>query len=275
MALFQKKYCDICGNEIKFLGNRKLTDGNMCKDCAAKLSPWFSERRSSTIEEINQQLAYRAENQTAVNNFHPTTILGNSTKVYADEAARKFAVTASSNWRSVNPDIIDYSQVNDVVLEINESKHEIMQETEDGKKVSFDPPQYSYEYRFYIVIYVNSPWFDDIRFSLSSKNPDNKFSDEYLQLEYLGKQIQHLLRPDLYAQPQEPTTEEEVVDPIPLTPVADSDEWTCSCGNVNNGGKFCAACGKERAIRWYCPECGKENYGKFCIACGTSKPEFK
>ena len=43
--LFAKKICDICGGEIGLLGNRKLEDGNMCKDCASKLSPFFSERR--------------------------------------------------------------------------------------------------------------------------------------------------------------------------------------------------------------------------------------
>ena len=37
--LFEKKTCDICGGEIGLLGNRKLADGNMCKDCAKKLSP--------------------------------------------------------------------------------------------------------------------------------------------------------------------------------------------------------------------------------------------
>ena len=42
MGLFDKKYCDICGEKIGLLGNRKLADGNLCKDCAAKLSPWFT-----------------------------------------------------------------------------------------------------------------------------------------------------------------------------------------------------------------------------------------
>lgn len=51
MGLFDKKYCDICGEKIGLLGNRKLEDGNLCKDCARKLSPFFSERRSSTVEE--------------------------------------------------------------------------------------------------------------------------------------------------------------------------------------------------------------------------------
>ena len=65
MGLFDKKFCDICGEKIGLLGNRKLEDGNMCKDCAKKLSPFFSDRRSSTIDEIKQQLAYREQNKQA------------------------------------------------------------------------------------------------------------------------------------------------------------------------------------------------------------------
>ena len=60
--LFEKKECDICGGEIGLLGNRKLEDGNLCKDCAKKLSYWFDDRRHSTVEEIRAQLAYREEN---------------------------------------------------------------------------------------------------------------------------------------------------------------------------------------------------------------------
>ena len=59
--LFEKKVCSICGGEIGLLGNRNLEDGNLCKDCVAKLSPWFSDRRHSTVEEISKQLAYRED----------------------------------------------------------------------------------------------------------------------------------------------------------------------------------------------------------------------
>ena len=48
MGLFDKKICNICGEKIGLLGNRKLDDGNLCKDCAKKLSPWFEERRHSS-----------------------------------------------------------------------------------------------------------------------------------------------------------------------------------------------------------------------------------
>ena len=47
MGLFDKKYCDICGEKIGLLGNRKLENGNLCKNCAKKLSPWFSDRRNN------------------------------------------------------------------------------------------------------------------------------------------------------------------------------------------------------------------------------------
>ena len=81
MGLFDKKTCDFCGAKIGLLGNKKLEDGNMCKDCAAKLSPWFSERRQSTKEEIAGQLAYREENRKAVAAFHPTRSIGKYTRL--------------------------------------------------------------------------------------------------------------------------------------------------------------------------------------------------
>ena len=67
MGLFDKKICNICGEKIGLLGNRKLDDGNLCKDCAKKLSPWFEERRHSTVEDIKRQLEYREKNKKAEN----------------------------------------------------------------------------------------------------------------------------------------------------------------------------------------------------------------
>ena len=69
MGLFDKKICDICGEKIGLLGNRKPDDGNLCKDCAKKLSPWFEERRHSTVEDIKRQLEYREKNKKAVMDF--------------------------------------------------------------------------------------------------------------------------------------------------------------------------------------------------------------
>ena len=53
MGLFDKKYCDICGEKIGLLGNRKLEDGNMCKNCAAKLSSMIEGDDAVTACKIN------------------------------------------------------------------------------------------------------------------------------------------------------------------------------------------------------------------------------
>ena len=97
MGLFDKKFCSICGEKIGLLGNRKLEDGNLCKDCAAKLSPWFTERKQSTVAEIKEQLAYREANKAAVSAFQTTRTLGRNIKVLLDENAGKFMVTSARN----------------------------------------------------------------------------------------------------------------------------------------------------------------------------------
>ena len=142
--LFEKKSCDICGGDIGLLGNRKLEDGNLCKNCAAKLSPWFSERRSSTVAQIQEQLDYREKNKEAVANFNTTRTLGNYTKVLLDEDNRKFLVTSASNLREANPDVLDYSQVTGCKLDIDESRSELKREDAEGKEVSYNPPRYEY-----------------------------------------------------------------------------------------------------------------------------------
>jgi len=164
---FGKKNCDICGGKIGLLGNRKLDDGNCCKDCAKQLSPWFSERRRSTVADINAQLAYREGNKASVAAFNATRTLGQATKVYLDENAGRFAVSEAKRFGEDNPDILEFSQVTGCNIEVQESKREIMAKSADGKQKSYVPPRFSYSYTFYVVIHVNSPWFNEIRFPLS------------------------------------------------------------------------------------------------------------
>ena len=161
---FKKKECSICGGEIGLLGNRKLEDGNMCKACASKLSPWFSDRRNSTVAEINEQLAYREENRIKVAAFHTTRTLGENPKVLLDEDAGKFMVTSARNLAEANPDVLDFADVTGCDLDIDEDKTEIQYKDKDGNRQSFNPKRYAYSYDFYIVIHVNNPYFNEIRF---------------------------------------------------------------------------------------------------------------
>ncbi len=167
MGLFDKKYCSICNAKIGLLGNRKLEDGNLCKDCASKLSPWFSDRRQSTVAEIREQLAYREDNRMLVGAFHVTRSLGRNTKVLLDEDARKFMVTSARNLAEANPDVLDYAQVTGCELDVDEHKRELRHPDKDGKQVSFIPPRFEFSYDFFVIIHVNHPYFDQIRFRLN------------------------------------------------------------------------------------------------------------
>lgn len=168
MGLFDKKYCDICGEQIKLLGNKKLEDGNCCKSCASKLSPWFSERRHSTVAFIKEQLAYREANKAEVEKFNVTRTIGDGTKVLIDEDQQKFIVTSSAKWREQNPDVIPFSAVTGCETRIDESKHEETTQNKEGKTVSYIPPHYTYSYTFKVTVYVNNPYFDDINFALNT-----------------------------------------------------------------------------------------------------------
>ena len=171
MGLSDKKYCDVCGEKIGLLGNRKLEDGNLCKNCAKQLSPWFSERRHSTLADIKQQLAYREENKQAVKDFHVTLTLGKGTKVLLDEDACKFMVTDAKNYEEANPDVMDFSMVTGCDLDVHESSYEIYRRVGD-KDVSYSPPRYNYSYDFDFIINVNHPYFDEIKFRLNNFSID-------------------------------------------------------------------------------------------------------
>ena len=205
--LFEKKVCDICGGEIGLLGNRKLEDGNCCKNCAAQLSSWFSDRRGSTVNEIKEQLQYREENKEAVANFHVTRVLGDDTKVLLDEDAMKFIVTGARKWQEENPDVLDFSQVTGCDLDIEEDSDEEMREDKDGNSVSYNPKRFNYSYDFHMTIRVNHPYFDEMKFKLNGssvettngtavpaiRKPNPRLNADYKEYEDMGKEIKRIL----------------------------------------------------------------------------------
>ena len=245
MGLFDKKYCDICGNEIKLLGNRKLDDGNMCKDCAAKLSVWFTGRRHTTVAAIKEQLEYRARNEELLKSFNPTKIIGKRYKVYIDENKRQFAVTSSSNWRGANPDLISFDDVRDIKITIDEDRDEEKYKDANGNSVSYDPPKYEYEYRFDVNISVNNKFFDDMDFELTSDRPDNPVDEVYNDYLAMAKDIVKTI------------TGKEFYE--------DRSKFT-----YNGANSVSSAASSDE--EWFCPKCGTKNKDNFCMKCGTARP---
>lgn len=170
MGLFDKKYCDICGQRIRFLGNRKLEDGNLCKDCESKLSPWFSDRRRSTVQNIRDQLAYREENREKAARFHASRSLGENNRLLIDDEKKQFVLLPGGQSMEDNPDVVYLDDVTDCQVDVEHSKIEQKTKDAEGKPVSYDPPRHTHSYRFYLQVRVNHPWFDEMRFRVNRSN---------------------------------------------------------------------------------------------------------
>ena len=282
MGLFDKKYCDICGEKIGLLGNRKLEDGNLCKDCAKKLSPWFSDRRRSTVEDIKGQLAYREENREKAAQFRTTRSFGEDWKVLLDEDDRSFTVTRARDLAEANPDILDFDAITGCRMDIDESRTELTHEDADGKDVSYVPPRYEHSYDFFLIITVRHPYFDEMRFSLNS-------SSVYYEPQKLPQRA-----PMSHAPMDRPSGRPKMINASRVDPEDCAeyrkyrqmgDEICQALEQARSGGKQPAgAAPEENAVMreaaqdipaagpWTCPACGGANTGRFCEYCGSPRP---
>ena len=197
MGLFDKKFCDICGEKIGMLGNRKLEDGNMCKDCAKKLSPFCDDRRHSTLEQIKAHLQYREENKNALRAFSPTLTLGESKKVYIDTMKGNFVVSSftpgNANWTEENPDVMPIASITSCGLDIDEDRDEIYMRNGEGQNVSYNPPRYKFYYNFKLKFLVNNPYFDDFEVRLNNFRVEGMGSMEYNRYQKMGMDIMNAL----------------------------------------------------------------------------------
>ena len=226
MGLFDKKYCDVCGERIRFLGNRKLEDGNLCKDCESKLSPWFSDRRRSTVQDIKNQLAYREENQKQASAFQASRTLGEGNLLAIDDEKRQFVIRRGGQSMSENPDVIALSDVTGCEVEIEHSKTEEKTKNKEGKLVSYDPPRHTHSYRFYLNIRVNRSSVD-LQTGIPDENaplptvgalfglnlpkpiitePDTEHSEEYQKYAAMAESMREALLPA----PKEEAPQEEI-----------------------------------------------------------------
>ena len=297
MGLFDKKYCDICGEKIGLLGNRKLEDGNLCKDCAKKLSPWFSDRRRSTVEDIKEQLAYREENRGRAAQFRITRTYGESWKVLIDEEHRWFTVTRARDLAEANPDILDFDAITGCRVDIDEYRREQMREDSDGKEVSYVPPRYEYSYDFDVIISVRHPYFDEMRFRLNDSSV--YYEPAAMQQRPMMGQMGQMQRP----MPGRPQNMQRPMmgQPMGMNRMANEvnpencmeyrkyrqmgDEICQALEQARSGGKQPAGAAPEENIimreaaqdipaagPWTCPACGGANTGRFCEYCGAPRP---
>ena len=191
--LFEKKYCSVCNAELGVFGKTKLSDGLLCKECAGKLSPYFTGARQTTVDKIREQLSYREQNKKEVERFNPTRTLGTTTKIYIDEDEQRVIITRASDWRSSNPDVFEYDQITGCSYEVDETSTEQKYKDADGVEQSYNPPRFDYEYDFYVNILVNHPYVSGIRFKYNRNTIERKGSAEYMSAENACKEISDAL----------------------------------------------------------------------------------
>lgn len=305
MGLFDKKFCDVCGEKIGMLGNRKLEDGNICKDCAKKLSPWFDDRRHSTLEEIKSQLQMREENRSLVSSFRPGRVIRSDRyNLYIDERQQLFAASVNLD-REDNPDIISLSQITGCNLDVDEMRTEEYRTDRDGERESYNPPRYSYSYDYYFYIYLNHPYIHEMKLKLNSMDISEDDRNRRHDVERAGQEMMSYLQnvtgctvggmgmnQGMGMQPGMGMNQGMGMQPamgmnqgMGMQPAAGMNQGMSQ--NVNpQGGMGTAAGGMGAAAGaaagaafagnaaegpWVCQSCGATNAGRFCESCGSPR----
>ena len=282
--MFEKKECSLCGGEIGLLGNRKLEDGNCCKECAAKLSPWFDDRRHSTVAQIQAQLTYREENRAALDGFRPTVAFGEGYTLRAElenGVPSRFVIERYDGYKDENSDLVSFRDVTSFNIDEDENREELKYQNSQGEEVSYNPPRYEYSYDFYAEISVNHPYFDDMRFRVNrdtlnletvNRRPvgiranigmnamrrdfDPTLYPEYRKYRKDCDDLEELFRCGMNgmvlpgyegAAVPAPAAEPVPAEPAaPAAPAAPAGPKFCpGCGAANDGGKFCQYCGTK------------------------------
>ena len=193
--------CDICGEEIRVIGDTELLDGHICQDCASLLSPWFTEDLDCTeVEEIQAQLDGRDANLEAIPDFHPSRHFGYGWKIIVDDQAKTFVVAETRDLWEENPDIIRIEDVSYCTVTPEEDRAEI------GDRL------YRYRYQFLVEIGVAEPdYIDEISFYLNEEPLEYESSEksfmgfggfdpegqpDYDELAALAEKIENVLNDD-------------------------------------------------------------------------------
>jgi len=274
---FKKQDCEICGKEVGMFGYKKLEDGEICKDCVKLLSPWFDDRRHSTVAQIKEQLAYREENKAALNAFRPTVAYGERYTLRAElvnGVPSRFVVERTDSYKEENADIVNFKDVTSFNIDVREFDKELKYRNSKGEEVSYHPPRYEYSYDFYAEIHVNHPYFDDMRFQLNRNTIrletierrnnfgsslfrsgfDPMMCPEYRQYRSEYDEMEELFRAGMQGMAlqgfapvaQAVPAAAPVAAPAPAaTPAPVIPKFCPNCGAPTDGGKFCQSCGSR------------------------------
>lgn len=162
---FEKKNCDVCGRPIDHFTNTKIRDGNCCKACISRLSPWFTNYKSANVKSIKDQITYRAQMQNNSHNFYPSVEFQCSCILQIDENNSQFVLKRT--YHDQNLDYINCKDITNCDIDIKEHREEIKFMDSNDEIRSFTPSYYAYSYDIFIEIYTNIFYIPFIRFKVN------------------------------------------------------------------------------------------------------------
>lgn len=119
MGLFDKKFCDICGEKVNMLTQQKLSDGFLCSDCKHKLCSFTSGWKERTVDDVKRHLELREQNKQKYQQFNCSATAGDSdSSIQVDFNNQWFFFDINNrDNKNGNPQIFDFSQLQDFWLE--------------------------------------------------------------------------------------------------------------------------------------------------------------
>lgn len=139
MGLFEKKFCDICGDKVNMLTQQKLSDGYLCSDCKHKLGSFTSGWKQRTVDDVKRHLELREQNKQKYQQFNCSATAGGSNSSIQVDFSNRWFIFAISNrdYKSGNPQVFDFSQLQDFWLEqeyrtLTDSDHDGIPDNRDN-----------------------------------------------------------------------------------------------------------------------------------------------
>lgn len=138
MGLFEKKFCDICGDKANMLTKQKLSDGYLCSDCKHKLGSFTSGWKQRTVDDVKRHLELREQNKQKYQQFNCSATAGDRDSSIQVDFNNRWFIFAIDNrdYKSGNPQIFDFSQLQDFWLEqeyrtLSDSDHDGIPDNRD------------------------------------------------------------------------------------------------------------------------------------------------
>lgn len=156
MSHSEQVTCELCGKAIGPSGNYELLDGYLCQDCADQLSPWFNEFDMAEVDDLQEQIRLREENQNRIPDFCPSRKFGDEIMVVVDDEAGEFVVTDNQDLWEDNSDIISIDECINCSVDVQKDCVPI------GHK------RYRYTYNFQVTIDLDHAYLSEITFPLNA-----------------------------------------------------------------------------------------------------------